>query len=331
MFPVPATLANSAGSLPLVSVVLITYNHAAFIRQALDGILMQEGAFEMEVVVGNDCSTDGTTAIIADYVALYPGVFRLLSHETNLGMHKNVDRSLAASRGSYVAIIEGDDYWSDTQKLARQVAFLEANLDFSFCFHNAMVIYEDGSGRANHPMTNIHKLEYSLADITHGWNIATASVMYRNGLLPRMPDWVYEGTASDLVIFIFLAQRGRVGYLPQMMSVYRINNGVTRTGQQERHMLGIVRMHKNLDCYLKFRYRRNFIAKFAEDYFILAGLTLASGERSKARRYLLRAIRYQLAGGHLPNLNSMKALIGTVFPGLVSHFGKASRQQARDD
>ena len=317
--------------MPLVSVVLITYNHAAFIRQALDSIMMQKGPFEMEVVVGNDCSTDGTTAVIEEYEMKYPEILRVLPMERNLGMHLNVDRSLAAGRGRYVAIIEGDDYWSDTQKLARQVAFLEENPDFSFCFHNALVMYEDGSGRTNHPMTQLAKSEYTLDDITQGWHIATASVMYRNGLLPRMPTWVYEGTASDLVIFTFLAEKGRVGYLSQTMSVYRINNGVTRAGQQERHMLGILRMHENLDRYLKFRYHRNFIAKFAEDYLILAGLTLASGERVKARRYLLRAMRYQFTGGRAPTLNNMKALLGTLFPSLLRRFGKVSRQNASTD
>ena len=320
---------GTASSLPLVSVLLITYNQLAYVRQALDSILMQRGPFELEIVVGNDCSTDGTGAIIEEYAAHHKGIFHLLSQDKNLGMSSNINRCLPACRGKYVAILEGDDYWADAQKLARQVAFLEANADYSFCFHNAMVLYEDGSGKASHPMTGESKLEYTLDDITRGWSIATASVMYRNGLLNELPEWVYEGTAADLPIFAILANKGRVACLPQTMSVYRINpGGVSRAGQRESYMLGIVRMHKNVDKYLNFRYRRNFIAKLAEDYFILTGLTLSAEERPQALRYLLQALRFQLADGKMPTVNNIKTLIAILLPGLMRRFGHGSRAQA---
>ena len=326
--PIEVAATETTGPLPLVSVLLITYNHAAYIRQALDGIVMQKGPFELEVIVGNDCSIDNTSDIIAEYDAQYPGLFRLMPQEKNLGGRRNMDRCEVAARGKYVAMIEGDDYWINPQKLAWQVEFLEMHPDFSFCFHNAQVIYEDNSGREAHLMITDHKQEYTLDDITRAWNIATASVVYRNGLMPPMPDWVYESAASDLPMFTFLAQAGRVGCLHEVMSVYRINaGGVSRAGQQEKYMWGILRMHENVDRHLDFHYHRNLSGLMIEDNLILSNLTFNAGERAKARRYLLRAMRLQLAGGKMPTLGSVKILIATVLPGLAERFSKATRKQ----
>lgn len=319
----PATI-NAA--LPLVSVVFITYNHIIYVRQALDSILMQKGPFKLEVIVGDDCSTDGTIAVLNEYAAEHSEIFFLLPYEKNLGMIYNLDRSISACRGRYVAFLEGDDYWTDAQKLSRQVAFLEAHPDYSFCFHNALVKYEDGSGKASHPMTSDSKPEYTLNEVTQGWSIATASVMYRSKLLPQLPTWVFEASASDLSIFTILANQGRVACLPEMMSVYRINpGGVSRAGQQEKYMLGIVRMHENVDKYLNFRYHRNLTNKQAEDYFILTGIKLSDDDRGQALRYLLRALRLQITVGKVPTLNNIKTLIAIMFPSLVKYFGNDSR------
>lgn len=315
MLPSKSPTISASEELPLVSVFVITYNHALYIREALDSILMQEGPFELEIVVGNDCSTDDTGAIINEYVARYPHVMKLLPNDQNLGMSRNLDRCLAACRGRYIAALEGDDYWTDPEKLARQVKFLEEHPDFSFCFHNALVVYEDGSGKSRHLMTSDDKPEYTLEDITRAWNIASASVMFRNGLLPKLPNWAHEGTATDLPVFVILANQGRVGYLSEVMSVYRVNDGgVSRTGHQEKYMLGIVRMHENVDKYLAYRYHHNLVIKQIECYIILTGLMLEAKEHNSARRYLLRALRLQLTRGILPSIRNIKTFIATLIP-----------------
>jgi len=285
---------------------------------------MQTVAFELEIVVANDASTDETTDIIAEYVAKAPHLYHVLAHDVNIGMNQNVNRSLGACRGRYVALIEGDDYWTDPQKLARQVELMEASPGFSFCFHNALVVYEDGSGKSSHFMTADSKAEYTLADITRDWNIATASVMYRNGLIPELPAWTFDSVATDLPIFVILASQGRVGFLPQCMSVYRINGGgVSRSGHSERYMLSIVRMHENVDRYLNYRYHKNAMKKLAEDYFILTGIKLRDLDYKAARRYLLHALWFQLIGEKkVPSFGNFKLLIGTLAPSLVRRFGR---------
>ncbi len=124
---------------PLVSICCITYNHAAFIRKCLDGFLMQETTFPIEILIHDDCSTDGTTEIIQEYAAKYPElIFPLYEQENQYQQGKAAEidfYNYRRARGKYIAYCEGDDYWIDPLKLQKQVDFMEANPDYSVCFH----------------------------------------------------------------------------------------------------------------------------------------------------------------------------------------------------
>ena len=108
---------------PLVSIASITYNHEKFIAQAIDSFLMQETDFDFEIIIGEDCSTDDTLKIIKEYKAKYPDIIKLITSESNVGMMTNFIRTLEACSGKYIALCEGDDYWTDTLKLQKQVNF----------------------------------------------------------------------------------------------------------------------------------------------------------------------------------------------------------------
>ncbi|MBP5322509.1 MAG: glycosyltransferase [Bacteroidaceae bacterium] len=120
---------------PLVSVVTITYNHAPYIAKCIEGVVMQQVDFPMEFIIAEDCSTDGTRAICEEYAAKYPDLIRLITSERNVGYNPNELRAMRAARGKYIAYCEGDDYWTEPQKLQRQVDFLESHPDYSVCFH----------------------------------------------------------------------------------------------------------------------------------------------------------------------------------------------------
>ncbi len=126
----------------LVSVICITYNHENFIAQALDSILSQETNFEFEVLVGNDTSSDRTGEIINEFVKKHKNIV-FLNREINLGANKNFIELAKLVKGKYVAICEGDDYWTDTGKLQAQVDFMENNPEYTICFHPVKIIYED--------------------------------------------------------------------------------------------------------------------------------------------------------------------------------------------
>ena len=122
---------------PLVSIVCITYNHERFIRDALDGFVMQKTNFPFEILINDDASTDKTADIIREYEAKYPNLFRCVYQTENQWGKKDVCRDILYPmiRGQYVALCEGDDYWTDPLKLQKQVDFMESHPDFYICFH----------------------------------------------------------------------------------------------------------------------------------------------------------------------------------------------------
>lgn len=125
---------------PLVSIVCITYNHELYLRKALDSFLMQETTFPVEIVLAEDCSTDGTRFICEEYAAKYPNCINYIWSETNVGAVANERRAIAAARGKYIATCEGDDYWTDSKKLQRQVDFMEAHPECSVTWHRYRIL-----------------------------------------------------------------------------------------------------------------------------------------------------------------------------------------------
>ena len=120
---------------PLLSIVTITYNHEPFIAKTIEGVLMQQVKFPIELIIAEDCSTDGTRVICQRYAEQYPELIRLIMSDSNVGAIANERRAILAARGKYIAFCEGDDYWTDPYKLQKQVDFLETNPDYSICFH----------------------------------------------------------------------------------------------------------------------------------------------------------------------------------------------------
>src|SRR4030042_6002267 len=112
---------------PLVSVKMITYNHAPYIAQAIEGVLQQKTNFPFELVIGEDCSTDGTRAIVLEYQRKYSDIIRVITSDNNVGAYENIRRTSKACRGRYVAFCDGDDFWHDPSKLQKQTDYLETH------------------------------------------------------------------------------------------------------------------------------------------------------------------------------------------------------------
>jgi len=172
-----------------VSALVVTYNHARFIAQALDSVLMQEAPFPWEILVSEDASTDGTREIVVEYQRRHPGRIRLLLSERNLRSNRVVARGFEAARGEYVALLDGDDYWTARDKLAKQAVFLDAHPECAMCFHNATVVHEDGSRPPWSWTPPQQKPLATLEDIWLGNFIATCSSMFRRGVCGPLPPW----------------------------------------------------------------------------------------------------------------------------------------------
>ncbi|MBF8258493.1 MAG: glycosyl transferase, family 2 [Actinobacteria bacterium] len=208
-----------------VSVAFITYNHERFVARAVESALMQEPGCDWEIVVGEDASTDRTREIVSGYAERHPGRFRLLPPAPNLGMHRNAERTLAACAGEYVALLEGDDYWTAPDKLRRQAEYLDAHAECSLCFHEILAEYEDGSTAPPPFRRDGSRAIFTFEDIAAGNFIATCSAMFRN--VPRLvfPHWFRGMPMVDWLLFLLIAERGHIGHLGETMAVYRVHGG----------------------------------------------------------------------------------------------------------
>ena len=238
-----------------VSVLMITYNHEKFIAQAIDSILMQKVNFDYEIVIGEDCSTDNTRQIVIDYQKKSPDKIRLLLPEKNLGMHINLINTYKACQGKYIAVLEGDDYWISSDKLKKQVDFLDNNSDFSICFNNSLVFWEDEHRDPAIFLHNQSKISTLDNLLTRNF-ISTPSVMYRGGLIKNFPNWYYEQGMGDWTFHILNAQYGKIGYIDEVMSAYRVHEtGVWSSKSREYQLKETIKMLNNINKHFKYRYK----------------------------------------------------------------------------
>jgi glycosyltransferase involved in cell wall biosynthesis len=232
-----------------VTVLVMTYNHERYLARALDGALAQELSAPYEIVISEDCSTDSTRQIVDEYALRHPDRIRLLLSERNLRSNAVVARGFRAARGRYLALLDGDDYWTATDKLQAQLDFLDRHPDFTICFHNVDVVDADGSSsgrgwnRPDQPRTS------GLAEILRGNYLATSSVVYRRDAVGELPDW-YDGffPVTDWPLHVLYAQRGRIGYLPRTMGAYRLHDGAEYSTLSE-----LDKLRANADFYERMR------------------------------------------------------------------------------
>lgn len=213
---------------PKVSIICITYNQEKYVRQALDGFVMQKTNFPFEVIIHDDASTDKTADIIREYQAKYPEIIKPIYQTVNQfsqGKDPIIHFMLDKIQGQYVAINEGDDYWTDENKLQKQVDFLDAHPDFSVCFHPVRVVWEDGSAPDSifpTPSFRFHKDVLDINDLLKHNFIQTNSVMYRWCLTKEQyPSKRF--LPCDYFWHLIHAKQGKIGFLPDVMAVYRRN------------------------------------------------------------------------------------------------------------
>lgn len=210
----------------LVSVCIITYNHEKFIAQALDSVLSQQCNFKFEVIVGEDCSKDNTREIVRSYAEKYPDLIVPLFPEKNQGPTRNASNIFDVMRGKYYAFLEGDDYWTDNNKLQRQVNFMEANPDFSLCYTNIDVVDYDGSathGSFPVPLEDVSTIEDII--LAERVFIPTATVMARCVLPKPMPQFFFAAHSGDIAVHLLLTDKGKAKFLPGVTAVYREHAG----------------------------------------------------------------------------------------------------------
>lgn len=212
--------------IPLVSISCITYNHEKFIAQALDGFVMQQTSFPVEILIYDDASTDNTQKIIHDYEAKFPDIIRPIYQNENqfskgvMGIAAKYN--LSRSRGKYIAMCEGDDYWTDPLKLQKQVDFLETNQSFALVYHN--MYFKNEQDNTLKISDWPQKPELTVFDLAVNNYIYTASVVFKRESL-SLDNAPRNIPFGDYLMWLIIAKQGRIKYFDEPMGVYRIHPG----------------------------------------------------------------------------------------------------------
>lgn len=214
----------------MVSIECCVYNHEPFLRQCLDGFVMQRTNFPFEAIVHDDASTDGSAAIILEYAEKYPDIIKPIIETEN--QYSKKDNSLrkilnAHLRGKYIACCEGDDYWTDSLKLQKQVDYMENHPECTLCFHNAIVHWYDGSRPDKIYSDSIEERDYTAVELLTLRIPPTASYVYRSSLCEEYQAMMNRPrlAVGDRPLKILCAQKGKTHALPDNMSVYGKHEG----------------------------------------------------------------------------------------------------------
>lgn len=212
-----------------LSVFVVTYNQEQYIRQCLESIAMQKVNFDYEVIIGDDCSTDGTAAICDEFVKKVESQesrvkrIEVYHHPKNLGLLKNWEFVMNKCQGEYIALIEGDDYWIDENKLQWQVDWLDAHPDYTLTFTRAEIQYENGAEEngAEKDLPHLEQREYSVQEICADFKVLSSSTVIRNVLQPI--HYSYQLLYADTFTFIELCKRGKAYCFGVPTVKYRIH------------------------------------------------------------------------------------------------------------
>lgn len=207
---------------PLVSVCMTTYNHEPYLRQAVESILAQQAPFGVELVLGEDCSTDATAAICREYAAKYPDRIRLVTSDVNVGWRANYRRTFEACRGRYVAYCDGDDWWEDPEKLRRQVDVMESDPACGMCCTAAVDFYQTTGERRPYPPERYTDFDRLLLRTT----VANCTTLARRDLIARYyaevrPEQHPEWLTDDWPMWLWFAACSRIRFIDRPTAVHR--------------------------------------------------------------------------------------------------------------
>lgn len=211
---------------PLVSVAITTYKHEKFIVECIESVLMQKTSFPFELVIGHDASPDNTISILKNYTHKYPEVIRIIDHKENVGLRKNNKSVWTACNGKYIAYLEGDDYWTDQNKLEKQINFLEQNLNYSASFHQVQLKHNDSKKDKLMPLID-EEFDLGFTENLANWHVGTCSFVFRNFLinesLTELKNQFLSNEIfwSDRPLMAFISSLGPYKYFPVCYGVWR--------------------------------------------------------------------------------------------------------------
>lgn len=274
-----------------LSVAMITYNHERYIEQAIASVLAQKVNFHYEIVIGEDCSTDGTRNVILDLQQRYPERIVPILRERNIGAMRNSARTIAACRGEYVAFLEGDDYWTSLTKLQGQVDFLDAHPECALCCHRVKFLYETGPAEINvYPF--VAAGAYKVEDLLKANFVVTCSTVLRRDLIPPLPDWFFTLKMGDWPLFAMVARHRKIELLDEVMATYRVHSaGMWTSLTPATRLREVARMLRLLDEHLGFQYTNTAWRTITWPYLENAMTARSKGQRMETAKQIISCVR----------------------------------------
>lgn len=244
---------------PLVSVCVTTYNHEKWLGKALDAILAQRCGFGVEIILGEDCSTDGTLAVCQKYAEQHPDKIHLIASKSNVGWRENYRRCVAMAKGRYIAFCDGDDYWCCEERLAEQVALMEQHPDIGLCYTLAERRDEGGALVGHFPKGVGHT---TLDNLLHDWCVENCTTLARRDAVlayysTECPETHPEWLTEDLPMWLFVAAHHKVSYIDRATAVHRIFEDSVSHGTTRAKRLAFCDSSSNIKLWFDSRYNNS--------------------------------------------------------------------------
>lgn len=303
---------------PIVDINIAVYNHAPYLRQTLDGVIEQKTNFPFRLLIGDDCSTDGSIDILKEYEKKYPDKIKVIYQPKNLGFHSTERNGIILFKNStakYIALLDGDDYWTNPFKLQKQVDFLEANPRIFGCFHDVMVVDETSQvikENYYHP----HKEIFNQADcIANGGAYSTGALMFRSLVLKNMPEWFLKAP-SDYTIDLLITEFGDIAHLGENMGAYRIHKGgIWQGNSEQKNFEEVIKRYQVCLTYPKFR--KEYGSYFYKTIGEMASSVALHYQKEKKYLKKIKYTWYYIYYGRPKDIPSFHFLIGILlFPSL---------------
>lgn len=282
---------------PLISISCATYNRGKFIAQAIDSWLSQETSFTYEIIITDNASEDNTQEIVQAYQKKHPGLIHYVRNDQNHGMMFNFIQGLKLCKGKYIAVCDADDYWITNDRLQKQVEFLEENPDFSACYSNSYVLVEETGEQAiakkqlwdiadSEDLLDHDDFKGELLPLSPGH---ISALIFRNHLLPEYPKWFYDCGLTDFPLYMMLSKYGKAKFFNECTTVYRTHQQgwSTENYQFETVYLDRVRVYKEVNRYLDFKYAKKINGLIAKHYLNLGKNALKRKQYWKGCKFLI--------------------------------------------
>jgi dTDP-4-amino-4,6-dideoxygalactose transaminase/glycosyltransferase involved in cell wall biosynthesis len=324
----PRRLTVESGGGVEVSVILVTYNHERYVGQAIESVLAQEAPFAFELLVTEDCSTDGTRDVVRAYAARHPERIRTFLSERNLCSNEVFTRALRAARGRYVAVLDGDDYWTSPEKLRKQVDYLRAHPECSLCHHDVLVVPTGPAATTTEPRSFSQTRPPDIAGMPHILRdcfVGACSPLFRREAIAELPAWYDEAELADWALFIIAAQHGPFGYLHERLGAYRKHERGLWTGRNwTRKVDSFIRFNALLQQHLP--ESRPILRDLGATYQLWRALALEeAGDPAGARAAALTALRTSPFGERARTGQLLRLLARLAVPGLYARARRLRR------